>query len=524
MHGSILRPPGRILRAFAEPLHATGDFAASPFSQPYYRPLQVASASLLAERFGREPRVFRSATLLLGAVTAVLFTALARLLLPSRAAALAAGSLFAVHPVGLEIYVWVGGLAAAWVGAFVVASLLGGALACRASAPTRRLAFGALSLTMLMLGLLSKENAATLPGLTLAFVLALAAQPGPRRREKVVTGLWLVAGQAVIVAVYLFGLRPAVLGGALTGAEPIGGRLATQWLSSLASWPAQLGWLFLPLHSSTSDVVRVVSSPLDPLAVLGALLLLASSLLFVHWLRRGHAVAAFALAWIWLAFLPTSGLVPLLHARAERNLFLSVFGASLLLACAGAWLRQLRAPPVLATGLAVAAVLGLAERSWRRQPDWRSTTALFERDVAAEPRHREGRLNLIAALVKKGDLPAAKQHVDVLVSQREPVGWTSYALDSSLLEAACLVNRAVRRDADTLRLLETAPATGGVGQMPGFYACYAAALEREHRCDRALPLYQRLVRLAPAAQAAPFAAGAARCRAASSTRDTPDTR
>jgi hypothetical protein len=517
VHGSILRPPGRILHAFAEPLHATGDFAAGPFIQPYYRPLQVASASLLAAHFGREARVFRSASLLLGAITATLFTALALVLLGSRPAALAAGCLFAAHPVGIEIYVWVGGLAAAFVGAFVVTSLLCGALALRAAPARHRLVFGGLSLAALVLGLLSKENAATVPGLQLALLLGWAAQD-PRFRERAAAGALLVAAQAAIVAGYLFALRPAVLGGALTGADPIGGRLAVQWLTSLASWPQQLGWLFLPLHSTTSDVVRVVTSPLDPAAALGALLLTGSGLLFVLWLRAGHGIAAFALAWIWIAFLPTSGLAPLLHARAERNLFLSAFGAALLLPCAAARLRQLRAPPALPAALAVVAVVGLSERTWRRQPDWRSTAALFATDVAAEPRYREGRLNLMAALVKAGDLPAAKRHVDVLVDQRAPQGWTSYALDSSLLEAACLVNQAVGRDPDTLRLVETAPPAGGVGQMPGFYACYAGALEREGRCDQAGPLYERLAGLAPGAEGVRFASSAARCRAASGAR------
>ena len=328
-----------------------------------------------------------------------------------------------------------------------------------------------------------------------------------------------MAAQAALVAGYLFVLRPAVLGTALTGAEPIGGRLTHQWLSSLASWPELFAWLLLPIRSSTSDAVRVVTQALDPGAALGALLLLGSGLLWIHWLRRGHGVAAIALAWIWIAFLPTSGLAPLLHARAERNLFLSSFGLALLLPCAGSWLRSLRVPPVLAAALAITLLCVLSERTLRRQPDWRSTATLFERDVAGDPRHREGRLNLIFAHVKAGGLEAAKRHVDVLVSQRSPEGWTSYALDASLLEAVCLVNRAVERDADTLSVIEAEPAHGSVAQMPAFYDCYAGALERLGRHDRALPIYETLHRRAPADESAAFALGAARCHGALGARE-----
>ena len=50
--------------------------------------------------------------------------------------------------------------------------------------------------------------------------------------------------------------------------------------------------------------------PLDPVACLGLGLLLASLPIGWRLLRSGRGVAAFGLAWIWIAFLPTSGLIP----------------------------------------------------------------------------------------------------------------------------------------------------------------------------------------------------------------------
>ena len=78
-YASILRPPGRVLAAFGEPLQRVDDFRVRDLQQPYYRPVQVVTASWLDARFGREPRTFRTAALVLGAVTAVLFAALALL-------------------------------------------------------------------------------------------------------------------------------------------------------------------------------------------------------------------------------------------------------------------------------------------------------------------------------------------------------------------------------------------------------------------------------------------------------------
>jgi hypothetical protein len=485
-NASILRPPGQILAAFAEPLHRPLGFGTETFAQPYYRPFQVITASALDAAFGRAPRTFRALSLALGALTASLFAALVLTLMGDARAALFAGALFAVHPALLEIYVWISGLSAAWMGCFVLASLLAG---LRAERP----AWFALSLAALVLGLLSKENAAAVPALQAALLLALWRARG---LVAVRAGAGLVAAQALLVALHLLVLRPAVIGSTGTGAPPIGGSLVTQWQTSLAQWPSQLLWLFAPLHSSTSDAVRVVTSWSDPATLMGIALALGSAALCAFWWLRGHALAAASLAWLWLAFLPTSGLAPLLHARAERNLFLPLFGAALLQACALRALLRMGAPQAAVASLAVLLVLALGQRTFARQPDWRSTRALFERDVAADPRHREGRVHLIVAALVAGDAAEAKRQADVLASQRpEAEGWHSYALEPNVRELACAANAAAGADADTLRRYPPASLTPSeIWLAAGFHACYAGALERLGRCEDALPIYKALYR------------------------------
>ena len=159
-------------------------------------------------------------------------------------------------------------------------------------------------------------------------------------------------------------------------------------------------------------------------------------------------------------------------------------------------------------------MLGLAQRSFARAPDWRSTLDLFERDVAADPRHREGRMNLVVAYLLAGRLEDAKRDVDVLAAQ-DPAreGWHSYLLEPNLRQLVCQVNAIVGRDRDTLALhpLELAPSPKEIGLEPGFRACQAGALERLGRCAQALPLYAELQRRSSAAEGDGFALGAARC-------------
>jgi len=519
VEGSILRPPGHILAAFGEPLQQSAGLATATLAQPYYRPLQVVTASALAASFGRSAPVFHAVSLALGAATAALFGALALALLREPGAALLAGAAFAAHPGLLEIYVWVAGLSAALMGLFLIASLFAGLRAQGAASPRDGLGWGALSLLALALGLLSKENAAVTPALLLVLGVAVALRAHREGAERLGVGvlLALVVAQGALVTLYLFVLRPAVLGTALTGAAPIGGSLITQWQTSLAQWPSQLLWLFAPLRSCTSDAVRVVASWSDLATLAGVVLALGSALAGAWLLWRGHTLAAAALAWIWIAFLPTSGLAPLLHARAERNLFLSLFGAALLWAVGFAALQRTRAPRALGVALALLLVAFLAQRSFSRAPDWRSTQALFERDVAADPRHREGRVNLIVALAMAGRSAEAKQQMEVLAAQRpDEEGWHSYLLEQNLHELICLVNAQANDDADTLRRFPPrALAPSQVWLEAGFHACYAGALERSGRCADALPIYATLYRgSGGGAEGIRFAQGAARCAAA----------
>ena len=512
--GSILRPPGRILSAFAEPLQGVQSAATRPFEQPYYRPLQVVLASGLDAALGREPRAFRALSLALGAATAALVALLARSLGLGAGAAALCGAAFAAHPLCLEVYVWVSGLASALLGAFLLAGLLAGGRAQRG--PGLHPAWAATSLVALALALLSKESAVVAPALQLALAVGLAAGarrsggPAPAWRALAL----LVALQSALVAAYLFALRPAVLGAAVPAAAPIGGSLATQWRSSIAAWPAALGWLFAPLRSSTSDAIRVVASWADP-GVFAGLALAAGAALAVGWcLRRGAGAAAAALAWLWIAFLPTSGLVPLLHARAERNLFPAVVGAALLWACAGAALRRRGASAALCAALGALLVAGLAQRSWARTPAWRSTLELFEGDVEADPRHREGRVNLAVAYLLEGRPELAKAHADALAAQRpEAEGWHSYAIEQNLRRLVCVVNTAAGRDGDTLRAypLDPPPTAGEILREPGFRACQAEAAERAGSLEPALALYAALAGGAGPDEGAAFALGAARC-------------
>jgi tetratricopeptide (TPR) repeat protein len=527
VYGILIQPPGHLLEAFWQPMHPDLETLSPGAAQPYYRPLQVVVASWIDAEFGKQPRYFRAVSLTLGAATALLFTLFARLLSGDLRSASLAGAIFAAHPAGIEIYVWVAGLSAALATGFIILSLLGAQLALRARAPTVRGALVLLSVTALILGLLSKENALVTPALLLACIVSAAATERrrtpaagaslPRHVRSAAFALLLVQG--LVTAAFVFWWRPRVLGGVLSGAPPIGGSYAVQVLTSLASWPDRLSWLLLPLQSTTSDVVRIASSPLEPMAWLGVALAAGSLALWLRLLRGGHAVAALGLAWIWIAFLPTSGVLPLTHLRAERYLSLSVFGIALLWPVVGTHLLrgQLpKAPRWLAPALAALVVLGLAQRSWVRTPDWRSDIALFERDLERDPRFREGYYVLASALVRDERLEEARGRLEELraVGARF-AGLSSFLRIEDAFNLYCRVNLNLGRGPDTLPLFgdELRADSNDLPLMPHVYLCGARTLEEVGRVDEALAIFLRLRDLNPAAPDPTATVGIARCHA-----------
>jgi tetratricopeptide (TPR) repeat protein len=503
-HGILIQPRGRLLEAFSQPMHPQLESLAPGAVQPYYRPLQVVVASVVDAEFGKRPRAFRSVTIGLGALTMALFTGLAWWLLRDLPLALLAGALVAVHPVGIEMYAWIAGLSGALAHLFVVLSLLAAALSLSARRSAGRLGLASISIAALLAGLLSKESAAVTPALLLALFAtrgrAVAARPGLGRAG--IAGTLLAAHGALTLAFTLW-WRPRVLGGSFAGAPPIDGSATIQLLTSLASWPGRLAWLFAPTESTTSDVVRVVTSPLDPVACLGVALLAASLPIGWRLLRSGRSVAAFGLAWIWIAFLPTSGLIPLTHLRAERYLALSVFGVALLVVdLLPALSRALlaRGNRTLSLGIGLLMVAGLAQRSATRIPDWRSDLSLFARDVERDPLFREGYYILATRLAEAGRFREAHARLTQLRELAPRFGGLSSFLrsdDAFLL--LCRVNRALGLNSETIdsfgeELRAQSPALPGA---PALFSCAARALEQVGRFEEAIAIAARVRDLDP---------------------------
>jgi tetratricopeptide (TPR) repeat protein len=493
--GEIVLAPGEPwTAAFTRPLHRS--VAGDPGANPYYRPLQILVVTEVHRLAGALPRAYRLVSFSAAVATCFGFGLLAWRLFGAPAPALAAVALAAVHPAGLEGWLWISGLGDALSTLFTMASLgLGVAAAARSG--WRGAGAAVASIACFLLAVFAKEKGVVVPVLLAAILVALRFGARDRGLAEAAfrRGAALVAVELLLVLAYVFVWRPAMLGHAVLAAPPIGGSRFHHVLSAVAAWPAALAWLLVPLHQTTSDSVRIVTSPLDPAFWCGLALAGLSALACLALLRRGRAVAALGIAWIWIAFAPTANLFPQIHAHAERYLFLSVFGAALAVV---ALARE--APGGRLAALVLVAVLGSgwAERTWARTPAWRSTETLFSTDVARDPSFREGRFHLARTYFRSGRYAEADEQLRALTAPGAEAGRWSYVNAYGVHELVCdddlALHRAAKVVEDQARLAATAPE---VAAMPGLRACLGQAEEQLGHFDRALAIYEGVLAKLP---------------------------
>ena len=360
------------------------------WSSPYwptgllYRPLTVQLFAAEWALGGGRPLVFHVVSVLLKVLTAVLLWRLARRLVPPRPA-LAAGALFAVHPVHAESVANAVGQAELLAAALTLLAVerylawrKGGPLGSRHRA-------GLAVLTLL--AVFSKETGVVIPALLVAAELILVA-PGLSWRAQVPRLAPVLGLQAGVVVIAILariialgptaGAGPAVALQGLSAGERIVGMLAVvpEWVRLLL-WPAHLEAEYGPPGIA-------VTGPFGAAHLLGLLLLGAVALLVRRTWRR-QPVVAFGLAWAGLALLPVSNILTTTGViLAERTLLLPSAGAMLALGGGFAllfpWLESAK-PQIRLTGYSLlgAWLLAGALRSIERQPVWKDPDGFVRR-------------------------------------------------------------------------------------------------------------------------------------------------
>jgi hypothetical protein len=423
-----------------------------------YRPLTIWGLALQWTASGGRPVVFHAVNLFLTALATILAFRLGMSLLPLPGAWLAA-AWFAVHPVHVEATGNIVGQAELWMIVFVVLAV-SRYLEARSARGTLT-ARDRLGLCLLLvLASAAKEQGIILPLLLLLAeftVLRGRGQPHASPRNLLATFLAL----GVTLAAFLAG-RYLVLGdlGAGPPAAGISGlTLSERTVAMLPIVPHWIRLLFWPEHLAAQYSPPAFPGPtqMTGVAWLGLAAAVAVLGLMVAGFRRAPVVT-FGLGWCVLSLGPVSNvLFPTGIIIAERTLFLPSVGVVL----AGGWLASAwitkgshRRSLLVSAAALVLVVLG-AVRSWSRQAVWRDNPTLFRQTIIDAP------TSYRSYFVAGKDLQRRRKYDD----------------------AATMYQHAADLYGEDRQVFEE----------------WGQVLRSEGRCDEAVPVLERGVRVAPTA-------------------------
>jgi protein O-mannosyl-transferase len=363
----------------------------------YFRPVAALSYWLDGLVWQGNPGGFHLTNVALHVLVSLLVLAVARRLLPAGWAPLLAALLFAVHPVHVEAVAWVQGrvdlLSAAGILAAVLLAVTGMEACGR-----RTLLYGVASAAAFLFALLAKEVAVVTPLLT---GVVLSVRAGRKSFPPGRQWLPLVGLQALVFILYL-GLRTAALGSPALGL--LGGpSVVERLLLALRVVPLYLRLLLLPVGLNPKHEVAPPSGLLDVNVLLGIALLTALAVMAFRWRRIPGLTAG--LAWLVLAWLPASNLIPIRgFVVAERYLYLPSAGFCFALAGTAAFVTPLSYRWQRAAAAAVAALLftlgGLAAS---QAGIWQDFRTFYEGLVRLNPDSAFAHNNLGSVYVGSGE-------------------------------------------------------------------------------------------------------------------------
>jgi len=321
--------------------------------------------------------------------------------------AVAAASLFAVHPAHAESIAWVSGVTDPLMALFILPAFL-----CYwRFRQTGRRRFLVAMLGLYLIGLLCKETAVALPVLVAFCELALPGRPArlKTRLRRIVT----LAALVIIPTALYFLMRVTALNGVFFGSgprNPLRAVLATTPLA-IAKY---LKLSLIPNGYSYQHYTPMVSS-LSGFRFLGPVLLIAAVIATLVWLRSREF--AFAAVWFLLYLAPALAAMKQFEVEymvQERYLYLPSIGFCMGLALLLEWISKRGA-----IGLASARVLFIsliavfATVLVVQNRVWNSSVSLIRNCVAVEPwsaaAHSTLSTNLFAAgLQREAEIEANK--------------------------------------------------------------------------------------------------------------------
>ncbi|MFA4974182.1 MAG: tetratricopeptide repeat protein [bacterium] len=315
----------RGIETFAEPgefFLSTVRTATNKLQSDVYRPLTVLSFAVTRFLFGTAPLPYHLINNILHALNAVILFFLFRKITGGELKAAFAAAIFAVHPVQTEAVSWISGRGNVQYTFFLLLSFF--AFARWRDGDRGSRTFYVAALALYVLSMFSKEHGIVLPALLLVWVLIMPQKISHDRRRdfQALLPFFLLGALFLIIRTYILGQlgQEEAIGGPAQAVVAVQAAARYLWL---AFFPAGLTTEYDSPFTSLQDLYGITSG-----------LCLSSIIAVVYMairLRKRSPIYTLGAAWFFIAIAPVIHIVPIRGFLAERFLYLSIAGISLVI-------------------------------------------------------------------------------------------------------------------------------------------------------------------------------------------------
>lgn len=395
----------------------TTDYWGQDVNSGLFRPLTILSLSLNRLLFGDSSIAFHSVNLFLHALVTLLFYSVLMQREVEGKIAWIAAALFAVHPIHTEVVNEVVGRAE-----LLAALGLLGALYFSACQRLRPVTAWSLMILAFLAGLLSKENAIVLLGLLPAIDLFYGLLVVSRWREKVTPYGLLCLTTLIWLGWRSWGVNRSF---PADGYDQIYTPLASLPLDQRLLTALKFQWLYLRKLLFPFDLQGIYSGhkffqpvagifSFEGIAIVIATLLFAAVVARLYWKR---SLLGLGLLFYVIAVAPTANLFFVSGVTfAERLTYLPSLGFCLALAVLIHSLVK-KTPMKLGGTLPIALILVLLTSTMLRNPDYRSSLALWEKDVQQDGENVLAWMFLANAAAESGRISMANTAYESMVKE-----------------------------------------------------------------------------------------------------------
>jgi tetratricopeptide (TPR) repeat protein len=415
-----------------------------------YRPVRYMSLAVDYRIWGREIYGYHLTNLLLHAVTTFLVYQLIRRVIRDPRAAAIGTILWAIHPVHTDAVTYMSGRRDLLVTLFYVAALLAAPQASQSTA--RKWLGGLLAGLFFLLGMLSKEMAATVPA-TLMLMVALTpmmtaasdgiAFPSPWRPILLAVYRFFIPIVIVTGASVIFVLWAVKVGHVTQISQNIrGNSLHTHVATVMAAYGRYVELILFPMRLvGDYSAFPNATGFLDPGALLGL------AFVVVIWLGGLLAVSrapivAFGLLFFGVTMLPVSHIIPHHELLAEHYLYLPLVGLALVVA-RGLEVAFAATPRRALVSLAIAALVagGYGARVQARNREFADPVAFAARVLQAFPTSQRARLQLALEYRNRNQIEEAVRLLGQVLSLAKPGEDNFYVAHMNLANSYALLKK-----------------------------------------------------------------------------------